>query len=174
MSKEDLLSQIAEVTNYVRDRAEQQKASGEEREGETRELIEKLSGQVGSLVDQAKKSQPYPEAAPLADENARYVENGLFGGRMSAPYPRKLGVSQQYSMIRGTREAEDLKKGQDLHDATVFRYLCLKARVGETFAVDQLARHPDTRTWARWLSQHGYIKDVDTFLNPKSGQLADV
>lgn len=178
MRTEDILGQIAEATSHVREKADETaKAAkrGEDRAAEQSEMLDRLSAQVMALQEGMKKNQPYPANAPiLSEEDERMIERGLFNGRMSAPYQRMLGTSPRHPLVKGSREAEDLSRLQDLHDCTAFRYSALNARMDSTMAIEVLSRNPDTIMWARELKRHGYIKDVETFLNPKSGMLADI
>lgn len=177
MANEQVLSQIAEVANFVRDKAaadEVARKAGEDRSNEQKAMIDKLSATMTELLEQNKKSnRPYTDA-PLSKEDQEMVERGLFNGRMSAPYQRMLAISPQHDLIRGTDQAADLQRAHDLHDATTWRFHCLKARYDMTVAIDRLSRHPDTIMWARELRRHGYINDVAEFLNPKSGKLMEV
>ena len=174
MRTEDVLGQIAEATSYVREKADEASRAakaGEDRSAEQNELIEKLSGQVMSLQESLKKNQPYPANAPIMSaEDTRT----MFNGRLTAPYQRMISTSPTHPMVRGTPEVENMVRLQDLHDAVTFRYWAYHAKMDSTMAIDQLSKHPDTAMWARELKKHGYIQDVSTFLNPKSGQLAEV
>ena len=174
MQNEAVLKQIADITQFVRDKADEIQKSGENREAELRGEMKKMESVVTDVQEQLKKVSKPSLPVPVSDTDARMFERGIFNGRYKANYARMLGVSPEHPYIRSTQEAESLKKLQDLHDATCFRYHALAARTDATMAIEALSKHPDTRAWAQELYRHGYIKDVDALLNPKSGQLMEV
>lgn len=174
MEKEKVLSQIAEVTNFVRDKAASDSEFIERKSSENKEIFERLEKQMGSILENQKKAREYVDA-PLSTEQDESLSRGLLNGRMgSADYQRMLSISPNHHLVRSTPEAEDMKRLQDLHDAVAIRYQYVNAVLGMNAAIDRIARHPDTRTWAKELKKHGYIQDVEAFLNPKSGQLMEV
>lgn len=178
MENEAVLKQIADLSTFVREKADQQeqaRRAGETREAELRSTLDTFKQQLETITETQKQMQPkVPADAPVSKDDEELFERGMFNGRFLAPYNRMLGISPNHPWIVGTSEAERNARLQDLNDAVAIRFAMYRAKDDTILAVNRLSKHPDTHMWARELQRRGYIPDWKAFVNPDSGLLLKV
>jgi len=180
--KEAVLKKLAEATDFVRAKGEEFRAAqerGEARDAENKETLEKFEATILGLQEQVKAlRQPYPDGAPLSadpDSDDRMFSNGILHGAAGpVNFQRMMDTSPNHPYVKGTRDEGSMKYVQNLTDAAVIRYNLLRNKNDQAVSIEIMAKHPETREWAQALKRFGYIKDVEAFLNPASGQLLKI
>jgi hypothetical protein len=112
-----------------------------------------------------------PSNAPVSDEDSRIMESGVFDSEIKPDYQRMMTLRKENELIRGTSDAERIRRLQNYNDVVNLRFHCLKARHDTATAIKLLVRTQDCQMFAREMVRAGYAASKEEILDPVNGKL---